>query len=104
MLAAILGYGLHPDCEVLSVHAQAHQYDVWYGDADLKGRPVLFVSSDAFLTSAGRAGRPEDYYRFDDCTALEPIEVKRHGVLINTVRQWLCSGYQGPNPTPGPRI
>ena len=104
MLAAILTYALHPDSEVACVHAQAHQFDLWYDDDDLRDRPVLFVSSDAFLTSAGRAGRPEDYYRFDTCTPLPDITVARRGLTINTVHLWLCTGYRGPQPTPGPRI
>ncbi len=104
MLAAILTYGLYPDAEVVCVHAQAHQFDQWYDDEDLRDRPVLFVSSDAFLTSAGRAGRPEDYYRFDTCTPLPDITVMRRGLTINTVYLWLCTGYQGPQPKPGPRI
>jgi len=104
MLAGILAYGLRGECEVISIHAQAHQYDMWYKESDISEGPVLFVSSDAFLTSAGRAGQPEDYYRFEECTAQQDIEILRYGVSINRVHLWLCTGYQGSTDTPGPRI
>ncbi len=104
MLAAILDHAVHPDCEVVCLHAQAHQYGIWYDDEAIKGRPVLFVSADSFVTSAGRAGRPDDYYEFDTCTQLDGITVVRHGVKINEVHLWVCTGYRGQKAAPGPRI
>ncbi len=104
MLAGILAYGLRDYAPVICLHGQAHQYDLWYTDDDVRGRPVLFVSADAFLTSAGRAGRPLEYYKFETCTPLPGIEVVRRGVRINVVHMWSCSGYAGPADVPGPRI
>lgn len=104
MLAAILAYHLRDECEVLSIHAQAHQYDLWYDDEDLTDQPVLFVSSTAFLTSSGEAGQPLDYYKFRECAEQQPIIIIRCGVEINRVHLWLCTGYTGPADTPGPQI
>ncbi len=104
LLAGLLSYHLRDVCEVLTIHAQAHQYDQWYRDQDLQNRPVLFVSSSAFLTSAGRPGQPLDYYQFDSCIEQPGTVVKRSGVEINRIHVWLCTGYHGPSATAGPRI
>ena len=97
VLAGLLSYYLRDVCEVVSVHAQARQYNVWYDDGDLYDRTVLFVSGELFNRAAAGSGRPEEYYVFDECRKQTPvIEVVRHGVTINRVHVWLCTGYAGP--------
>ena len=96
VLAGLLSYYLRDVCEVVSVHAQARQYNVWYDDDDLRDRSVLFVSAELFDRPSAGSGRPEDYYSFGECNELPAIEVVRHGRLINRVHLWLCRGYNGP--------
>ncbi len=96
VLAGLLSYYLRDVCEVVSVHAQARQYNVWYDDSDLRDRSVLFVSGELFKRAAAGDGLPEDYYLFDECNELPAIDVVRHGQLINRVHLWLCRGYNGP--------
>jgi 4-amino-4-deoxy-L-arabinose transferase-like glycosyltransferase len=95
MLAALINYHLWGQCDVFSIHANAHQYNMWYGDDDVVGRPVLYVSSD---NSSKYQGSPEEFYVFDECHQLEPLEIRRHGLQLNTVYFWTCTGYQGAKP------
>ncbi len=96
VLAGLLSYHLRDECEVVAVHAQARQYNIWYTDEDLYNKPVLFVSAELFDRAAAGDGRPEDYYRFDECVEQSVIEVVRHGITINRVHLWACTGYHGP--------
>ncbi len=96
VLAGLLSYHLRDDCEVVAVHAQARQYNIWFGDNDLYDKPILFVSAELFDRAAAGGGRPQDYYDFDECIEQPPIEVVRRGITINRVHLWRCTGYQGP--------
>jgi hypothetical protein len=93
MLAGLLAYGLRDRCQVVSVHAQAHQYDIWYDDSDVAGRPVIYVSSE---NSDSFRGRPEDFYVFEECKPEPELFIARHGITFNTVYIWVCRGYEGP--------
>lgn len=96
VLAGLLSYHLRDDCEVVAVHAQARQYNIWFDDNDLRDKPILFVSAELFDRAAAGGGRPQDYYDFEECTEQPPIEVVRRGITINRVHLWRCAGYQGP--------
>ena len=96
VLAGLLSYHLRDDCEVAALHAQARQFNIWFDDNDLYGKPILFVSAELFDRAAAGGGRPQDYYQFEECLELPSIEVVRRGMIINRVRLWQCTGYQGP--------
>lgn len=96
VLAGLLSYHLRDDCEVVGLHAQARQYNIWFSDEDLYDKTVLFVSAELFDRAATGGGRPQDYYRFDSCVEQPPVEVVRHGITINRVHLWACTGYHGP--------
>ena len=96
VLAGLLSYHLRDDCEVVAVHAQARQYNIWFDDNDLYDKPILFVSAELFDRAAAGGGRPQDYYDFEECIEQPAIEVIRRGITINRVRLWECAGYQGP--------
>ena len=95
-IAALLDYYVGDFYEVISVHAQAYQYNIWFDDDDLVDRPVLFVDAELFSRAVGKSGQPEDYYVFDDCRKEDHvIEVVRYDITINRVHAWLCTGYRG---------
>ncbi len=95
VLAGLLSYYMYDVCEVISIHAQSRQFDVWYDDQDLQGKPVLFVSAELFDRATAGGDRPEDYYEFEECEAQPDIDVIRRGRRINRVRTWFCTGYKG---------
>lgn len=85
------------DIEIISLHHDAYQYDIWFDDKDAMDRPVIFVSSDHSQYSGGDPG---DYYAFAQCEVQPPVEIIRHDIKINEVRFWVCEGYEGPKDRP----
>ena len=91
--ASLLAHGLRDVCEVVAIHARGWQFNIWYDDDDVKGKPVIYVSS---TMSSHFNGKPQEHWVFEDCTPLPPLPIITHGVTINTVNFWECSGYKGP--------
>lgn len=93
LLAALIRRATVDDkLETITLHHDAYQYDIWYSDADVDGKPVIYVSSDNNQYSRGT---PEQYYQFAKCEAEPPLDIVRYGVKFNEVRFWVCSGYNG---------
>lgn len=93
LLAALIRRATVDDqLDTISLHHDAYQYDIWYSDADVGDKPVIYVSSDNNQFSRGT---PEQYYQFAECQAEPPLDIIRHGVKINEVRFWVCSEYGG---------